>query len=164
MAFNLARLGSCSPHGSTFLPLLKSHHVPGSDIEKNKEFDPPELGCYVYWANSGLKHARKLSSLQKAFPIMSQTFLRSPEYVFSHLFTFGSLWPHGLSPIWLLCPWDFPSKNTGVGRISYSRRSSQPRDQTCVSCVSCIGGRLFIPEPPGKPLHSPSEDEVFTLW
>ena len=27
-------------------------------------------------------------------------------------------------------PWDFPGKNTGVGVISFSRGSSQPRDQT----------------------------------
>ena len=26
-----------------------------------------------------------------------------------------SLWPHGLQPPRLLCPWDFPSKSTGVG-------------------------------------------------
>ena len=26
-----------------------------------------------------------------------------------------TLQPHGLSPIRLLCPWDFPGKNTGVG-------------------------------------------------
>ena len=25
-----------------------------------------------------------------------------------------SLWPHGLLPARLLCPWDFPGKNTGV--------------------------------------------------
>ena len=25
------------------------------------------------------------------------------------------LWPHGLGPIRLLCPWDFPDNNTGVG-------------------------------------------------
>ena len=27
----------------------------------------------------------------------------------------SSLWPHGLYPTRLLCPWDFPGKNTGVG-------------------------------------------------
>ena len=27
----------------------------------------------------------------------------------------NSLWPHGLHPTRLLCPWDFPGKNTGVG-------------------------------------------------
>ena len=26
-----------------------------------------------------------------------------------------SLQPHGLQPSWLLCPWDFPGKDTGVG-------------------------------------------------
>ena len=25
------------------------------------------------------------------------------------------LWPHGLQPTGLLCPWDFPGKDTGVG-------------------------------------------------
>ena len=27
----------------------------------------------------------------------------------------NSLWPHGLHPTRLLCPWDSPGKNTGVG-------------------------------------------------
>ena len=26
-----------------------------------------------------------------------------------------TLWPHGLQPTRLLCPWDFPGKDTGVG-------------------------------------------------
>ena len=33
--------------------------------------------------------------------------------------------------------------------ISFSRGSSQTRDQTCVSCVSCMAGRLTA-EPLGK--------------
>ena len=49
---------------------------------------------------------------------------------------------------WLLCPRDFPDKNTGVGAaISFSRGSSQPKDRTH---VSCIAGGLFINEPPGE--------------
>ena len=28
----------------------------------------------------------------------------------------NSLWPHGLWPVRLLCPWSSPRKNTGVGR------------------------------------------------
>ena len=35
--------------------------------------------------------------------------------------------------------------------ISYSKGSSQPRDQNQVSCISCITGRFFITEIPGKP-------------
>ena len=38
--------------------------------------------------------------------------------------------PSGLKPTSLLCPWDSPGKNTGVGCISFSRGSSQPRDWT----------------------------------
>ena len=33
----------------------------------------------------------------------------------SHSVISNSLWPHGLSPTRLLCPWGSPGKNTGVG-------------------------------------------------
>ena len=49
------------------------------------------------------------------------------------------LWHCGLQPAKLLCPWDFPDKNTGVA-ISFSRESSWPRNQTQ---VSSIAGRFF---------------------
>ena len=32
-----------------------------------------------------------------------------------HSVVSDSLLPHGLEPTWLLCPWDSPGKNTGVG-------------------------------------------------
>ena len=53
-----------------------------------------------------------------------------------------SLRHHGLWPARLPQPWDFPGKNAGVGcrKISFSRRSSQSRDWTWVSCTE---GRLF---------------------
>ena len=41
----------------------------------------------------------------------------------------------------LLCPWNSPGQNTGVGSCFFSRGSSQPRDWTQ---VSCIAGRFFI--------------------
>ena len=53
----------------------------------------------------------------------------------------NSLQPHWLQPTKLICPWDSPSKNTGVVAIPFSRGSSQPRDQTQ---VSCIVGRFFL--------------------
>ena len=49
----------------------------------------------------------------------------------------------------LLCPWNFPDKNTGVGchfllqRVFYFKGYSQPKDQTRVSCVSCIGRQIL---------------------
>ena len=36
-------------------------------------------------------------------------------FVFSCSVVSDSLQPHGLQPTRLLCPWDFPHKNTGVG-------------------------------------------------
>ena len=33
----------------------------------------------------------------------------------SHSVMSNSLWPHGLQPTRLFCPWDFPGRNTGVG-------------------------------------------------
>ena len=35
--------------------------------------------------------------------------------VFSHSIVSGSLYPNRLKPTRLLCPWNFPGKNTGVG-------------------------------------------------
>ena len=49
-----------------------------------------------------------------------------------------SLRPHRLQPTRLLCPWDFPSKDTGVGCHFFSRGSSQPRDRTQVSRTAGI--------------------------
>ena len=41
---------------------------------------------------------------------------------------------------YFLCPWDSPGKNMECVATPSSRGSSQPRDQTQ---VSCIGGRFF---------------------
>ena len=49
-----------------------------------------------------------------------------------------SWWPLVLWPARLLCSWTFPGKILEWVAISYSRGSSPPRDQSCVSCVSCI--------------------------
>jgi len=52
------------------------------------------------------------------------------------------LWFHGLLPTKLLCPWDFPGKNTWVGCHFVTQGIFPPRDRTHVSCVSCIGRRI----------------------
>ena len=52
---------------------------------------------------------------------------------------------HGLQPTRLLCPWDFPGKNTGVDSISYYREYSPPRIEPALE------GRFFTTESPGKP-------------
>ena len=37
-----------------------------------------------------------------------------------------------------LCPWDFPGRILERVAISFSRESSWARDQTCISCISCM--------------------------
>ena len=59
-----------------------------------------------------------------------------------------SWWPHRLQPARLLCPWDSPGKNTGVGCRASSRGSSWPRDWTQVSYVSCMAGGFFTTSAP----------------
>ena len=51
------------------------------------------------------------------FSIFFPTSCTSPYKTFLfHAYThFTSLWPQGLEPTRLLCPWDSPGKNTGVG-------------------------------------------------
>ena len=61
-----------------------------------------------------------------------------------------SLQPHGLDSSWLLCPWDFPGKNIGVGcqfvlecyanfslikKIKFSARKLSPGFNQQASCV-----------------------------
>ena len=46
-------------------------------------------------------------------------------------------------PVRLLCPWNFPGKILEGVAISCSKGSSQPRDRTHVSCVSCIGRQIL---------------------
>ena len=47
-----------------------------------------------------------------------------------------SLWPHGLQPARLLCPSDFPGKNTGVHCHFLLQGIFPTRDWTCVSCIA----------------------------
>ena len=46
--------------------------------------------------------------------------------------------PVDCSPPGSWCSWNFLARNTGVGCHSYSKESFWPRDQTHVSCISCI--------------------------
>ena len=46
--------------------------------------------------------------------------------------------PMDYKPTKLLCPWNFPGRNTGVVSTPSSRTSSQPSDRTCIFCSSCI--------------------------
>ena len=81
----------------------------------------------------------------------------------SHSILSDSSLPQGLQPSRLLCPWDFPGKNTGVGCYFFLQGIFPTQDQTHVTCVSCTGRGFFTTVPPGKPAptarlaHSPWE-------
>ena len=47
----------------------------------------------------------------------------------------------------LVCLWDFPGKNTGVGYHALLQGNCQHTDWNHISCMS---GRFFTTEPPGK--------------
>ena len=54
----------------------------------------------------------------------------------SHSVTSYSLRPRGLRPSRLLCPWNSPGRNTGVGCLSLLRGPSPPRDRTLLFCIA----------------------------
>ena len=67
----------------------------------------------------------------------------------SHSVLSDSMQPHGLWPTRLLCPWDSPGKNTGVGFHSllqgiFPNPGIKPRSLT-------FQADSLPPEPPGKP-------------
>ena len=51
--------------------------------------------------------------------------------------------PHGLYHTRLLSRWKFPARVLECVAISYSRRSSQPRDEIHTCCISCTGRQML---------------------
>ena len=69
----------------------------------------------------------------------------------------STLWPYGLQPSGLLCPWDSPGRNTGVGGRALLQGIFPTQGLNPGS--SCIGRWVLYHErPPG----SPSKLEVIT--
>ena len=60
-----------------------------------------------------------------------------------------SLQPHGLYPARLLCPWNFPGKNTGVD--CHFLLQGDPPDPEIKPVSPALAGRFFTTEPSGKP-------------
>ena len=99
--------------------------------------------------------------LQMAWITFSFRLNNIPFYIYVCVYTHNaqsvmsdSLWPHGLQPARLLCPWNFPGKNIRVGLHFFLWVSSQPRDRTCVSRVSCTVREIFYQQPTHTYTHS----------
>ena len=63
-----------------------------------------------------------------------------------------------LLPARLLCPWDFPSKNTGVG-CRFHLYGNLP-DLRIKLASSALAGRFFISKSPGKHVHQKTSSAV----
>jgi len=67
----------------------------------------------------------------------------SDVWLFATLWTIAHQFPLSIGFFrqehWIVLPWSPP------------RESSKPRDWAHISCFSCIAGRFFTSEPPGKP-------------
>ena len=65
-----------------------------------------------------------------------------------------SLQPHGLQPARLLCPWDFPGKNSGVvGKGSLALLQGNLPNPGIELGSPALQVDSLPAEPPGKPIH-----------
>ena len=76
---------------------------------------------------------------------------RGREHLLSHSVVSDTLQPHGLQPIRLFFPWDFPGKSTGVG-CHFLLQGDLP-DPGIEPASPALAGRFFITVPPGKPFN-----------
>ena len=85
-----------------------------------------------------------LSRIKKPVPVSLHGFdIYIHACVLSHFSHECLLQRYGLLSTRLLCPWDSPGKNTGVGCHVLLQGIFQPRDHTLISCSSCTAGSFF---------------------
>ena len=91
-------------------------------------------------------------------------------HIYTHMHACVLSW---FSHVWLCDPMDCSPSVFSVHEIleaitlecvamPYSKGSSQPRDQTCISCGSCLAGGFFVAEPCGRP-HTQNPFMDYTL-
>jgi len=91
---------------------------------------------------SGLSCWRLRSPSLKGNVSSAQNSLTKQVQLCSHWVMVDSLWPHGLSPTRLLCPWDTPGKDTGVCRHSLLQGIFLTQGSNLHLLVSSIGMRI----------------------
>ena len=98
---------------------------------------------------------KNFSQIQHPFMIKALNKVHAKEmYVCSVLVVSNSLRPCGLQPAKLLCPWDSPGKNTGVGChvLLQGIFPTQGPNQHFLCLLHWQVGSLLL-APPGKPIH-----------
>ena len=87
-------------------------------------------------------------------------FENSNSSMWSHSVLSDSLWPHGWQPAKLLCPWDFPGKNTEMGCQFLLQRFEK-------AFLNMVGGAAFFLEDLGGEVCSfraPAFRSCCILW
>ena len=119
--------------------------LPGSSVSKFSSKNTWVGSHFFSRGSSQLRDQTWVSCIKGRFFTIWATrealFLHESEkWKWSRSVVSDSLRPHGLWPTRLLCTWDFPGKNTKQVAVSFSRRSSRPRDWTQVSRIvgSCF--------------------------
>ena len=114
--------------------------------------------CKNIAINCSFQHHLQLQKIGKNLNIQSYVYVCVCVCVcvcactLSHSVMSNSLGPIGLQPSRLLCPWDFPVKNTEVGCHFLLQGTFLIQGLDSTSPASPIlGGRFFTTEPPGKP-------------
>ena len=79
----------------------------------------------------------------------------------AHSVVSDSLRPHGLQPTRLLCPWNFPGKNTGLG-CHFLLQGIFPTQGPNLH-ISCVLHWQVDSLPPGKPQSLPQFSSVAQL-
>ena len=95
--------------------------------------------------------------LEKKMIVLQYKILLLLLMLFNHWVMSNSLWPHGLQPTRLLCTWEFPGKNTGMGCHFLLQRIFPT--QGLNPCL-LLGRGFFTTEPRGKPMLNSS----FAHW
>ena len=139
------------PTASPSLYLLNNLELPG--VAPSAVLCPPSLGISVYnrvlfpcWSPD-LFYLPYLNDNKAEKLILFQCIQVHACSVMSH-----TLWPRmNYSPPGSSVHGTLQAIILGWVAISSSRGSSQRRDRTCISCVSCIVGKFFTAEPLVKP-------------
>ena len=126
----------CSPPGSSVHGILKPRILEWVAISSSWGSSwPRNCTCIPCIGRQILYHCATRETLQ------IWTCYTQP---FSHVQLFAT----PCTIVRLLCPQDFPGKNTEWLAISYSRVSSWPKDRTCISYKSsALAGRFFTTAP-----------------
>ena len=92
------------------------------ELTSSRVWSVDVLGVLKYWTCVSVSMVSALLPVTGlSFSSLFLTLVSKSESV-SHSVMPDSLRPHGLQPTRLLCPWDFPGKDTGVGSHFFLQR------------------------------------------